>query len=363
MSDWETLGIALKLIGYTGLHPLKVSKLLFIFNLAMLSCITVLVITNMLVNFHFFQLEASSYVYYVWIKFVAISLLKRTPLRKMLSMINKFKPNDFSSEENETYRTYIRRLKIYAAYLIVFCSFFVVGSSLTKDIPTVFDPYLPKGVPRRVLYFSELYVVVSASFSISGNGILATTLLLSVAQQFKLLNNKMKTFDLRQMQMEDTRQMCKKRLKEIITYHIFLLKCVKLLNEIYSLPLFLQLGGDIYLLSVNIYGISSPASTRMDLFRSAAIAVEISVSFIFLFGYPSQLLMEMAEEFGNSIYCHCDWYIPNIVPVRKDLLFMIARSQKSLRITAGGLVNVNNATVLLLLKTAYSFYTYLQTIS
>nr|UTN00914.1 odorant receptor [Semanotus bifasciatus] len=363
MSSWESLGISLKLINMCGLHPQKVKKPLFVFNFAVLVIIPGLIVTNMVLNFHLSLLEAISYHYYVWSKFGALLVLQRLSVAKMLETIKHFKPiDDCFSEENVIYKKYDRMLKFYAYYVLM-CLFLVTCNTFTLDTWTIFESYVPKGVPNAVLFFAEFYAAIVAYLSTVGTNILTCTFTLCVAQQFGILKKKIQTLDLTRLETEDDRRLCVEKLKEIIAFHIFLLKCIKQLRDMYSFPLLMQLGGDVYLLCIHTYGITSVELRVMDLIRHVAFNLLIITSFIFLFGYPSQLLMEESEGVGESIYCNCEWYAPNIVPIRRNLRLMVLMSQQNLTITAGGFADVNNTTVLFLIKTAYSFYTYLQTVS
>ncbi|KAG5869393.1 hypothetical protein JTB14_038423 [Gonioctena quinquepunctata] len=69
-----------------------------------------------------------------------------------------------------------------------------------------------------------------------------------------------------------------------------------------------------------------------------------------------------AEEVANSAFYHCEWYLPNVIPARKSLSFMIQRSQKTVCLTAMGFIDINRQTIVAMWKTAYSFFTFLQTV-
>nr|UTN00940.1 odorant receptor [Semanotus bifasciatus] len=362
MSSWESLGISLKMSNMCGLHPQKPIKPFFVFNFIMLTIITVLIIMNVIYNFHLTLLESISYIYYVWAKFFFILCLQRRPLEGMLALIKHFKPiDDDFSKENIIYKRYDGWLKLYAFYT-VFCAFFMIYNATTLDRWTIYESYAPKGVPELVLFMAELYVIILTYFSIMGGNILACTLMLSVAQQFGILQRQLHGLDLVRMKTDGDRQICIKNLNEIIAYHIFLVKCIKNLREIYSLPLLMQIIGDVAVLCINMYGMTLDTGI-MDLGRHIALNLLVLASFVFLFGYPSQILTEQSEGVGYTVYCICQWYLPNIIPIRKDLQLMLLMSQKTLTITAGGFTDVNNRTVLVLMKTAYSFFAYLQTVS
>nr|UTN00941.1 odorant receptor [Semanotus bifasciatus] len=362
MSSREVLGISLKLIAVCGLNPKKVVKPLYVFNFIIMGMITVLVIVNMILNFHMSLVEKITYLYYAWSKFSTFLFLQRCALEKFLKRMKYFKSDDGNSEEISIFKKYYGWLKLYALYTL-FCGILVVYDAFTSDPRTIFGSYAPKGVSPTVLFTAELYVEIQSYFSNVGANILSCIFTLSVAQQLRILRRKIQALDLTQTQSEDERQKCMVNVKEIIAYHIFLVNCIRKLREINSLSLLVQIIGDVSVLCINMYGLTTPEIGARELVQRMTVNLLMVASFIFLFGYPSQLLAEEFEGVGESIYCNCDWYMPNIISIRNDLLLMLLMSQKNLAITAGGFTDVDNTTVLFMIKTAYSFFTYLQTVS
>nr|CAI5844277.1 unnamed protein product [Callosobruchus analis] len=88
----------------------------------------------------------------------------------------------------------------------------------------------------------------------------------------------------------------------------------------------------------------------------------LTTEFLFLYGVPAQTLMDEAGEVGNSAFYHTEWYLPHIIPIRKSLIMIVNRSQKSVCLSASGFIDINRQTVISMVKTAYSFYTFLQTV-
>nr|QNH68031.1 odorant receptor 4 [Apriona germarii] len=97
-----------------------------------------------------------------------------------------------------------------------------------------------------------------------------------------------------------------------------------------------------------------------DLLRICVGSSAVIVEYFLVYGLPAQLLMDESLATGDTIYFDCEWYLPTVRPLRTDLLIMIMQSQKKLRIRAANYHTVSNETPLLILKTAYSFYAFLQ---
>ncbi|XP_023312865.1 uncharacterized protein LOC111692961, partial [Anoplophora glabripennis] len=70
-----------------------------------------------------------------------------------------------------------------------------------------------------------------------------------------------------------------------------------------------------------------------------------------------------SEATAETIYSECKWYLPKLRHLRNDFLIMMMRSQDGVSIRAANYHVINNRTVLLIMKTAYSFYTFMQKVA
>ncbi|KAJ8916846.1 hypothetical protein NQ315_005853, partial [Exocentrus adspersus] len=102
---------------------------------------------------------------------------------------------------------------------------------------------------------------------------------------------------------------------------------------------------------------------QLERYRILLVSFAVITEYALIWGLPAQLLMNEVEDTANAIYCEVSWYLKNTVPLRKYLLMTLMRSQKGVSIRAGNYHVINNETVVLMLKTAYSFYTFLQTLN
>lgn len=59
-----------------------------------------------------------------------------------------------------------------------------------------------------------------------------------------------------------------------------------------------------------------------------------------------RLCLFQADEVSISAFHHCQWYLPNIIPIRRSLMITIHRSQRPVGLSAGGLMDINRQTVI-----------------
>ncbi|XP_072375698.1 odorant receptor 13a-like, partial [Diabrotica undecimpunctata] len=85
------------------------------------------------------------------------------------------------------------------------------------------------------------------------------------------------------------------------------------------------------------------------------------VAMLFLTCYYGQLILTQSELIGNAVY-NSKWYnCPS--SLQKSVLLMILRSQRPLKLTAASISTLSLQTFLSIIKTAYSFFTLLLTMS
>ncbi|XP_023309851.1 odorant receptor Or2-like [Anoplophora glabripennis] len=150
-------------------------------------------------------------------------------------------------------------------------------------------------------------------------------------------------------------------LKTIVEYQQFLIRYVKDLNKLLSVPTALLMVSSVTEMCINMY-ILSLNGDIIDKTRIILVSLCILMEYSLVYGLPAQLLMDELAATADMIYHECEWYLPILRPLRNDFLIIIARSQKSVRLRAGNYHVINNQTILLMIKTAYSFYTFLHNI-
>nr|QNH68033.1 odorant receptor 6 [Apriona germarii] len=133
------------------------------------------------------------------------------------------------------------------------------------------------------------------------------------------------------------------------------------LNEVLSAPLALLITSNVTVFCMNMYVLST-SQNLTESCRTMVTTFALVFEYFMVFGLPAQLLMDEATSTADIIYQECKWYLPSVKPLRSDFLIMIMRSQKKNCIRAANYHIISNQTVLLMLKTAYTFYTFIQNV-
>ncbi|XP_023309848.1 uncharacterized protein LOC111691374 [Anoplophora glabripennis] len=181
--------------------------------------------------------------------------------------------------------------------------------------------------------------------------------------QFRLLNLKIEALNCEDVENEHDFDRNVRGLKSMIQYQQYLMRYVKDLNELLYVPLALMMITSVFLMCLNMYTLTTSEGTMVDSGRVMLTSFALVVEFLIVYGLSAQLLMDESEATADMIYFECEWYLPNLRPLRKYFLIMMTRSQKDVCIRAGNYHMINNRTILVIMRTAYSFYTFLQKVA
>nr|ALR72583.1 odorant receptor OR40 [Colaphellus bowringi] len=351
------------LLNFVGMHPLKKYVTPFIvFNAILTFYITVLIILKLLWDKELVAVESLCVFSQIWLKIFVLTTKKRK-IKQVIDDTQQFWENDPENSENKQLLKNLAKLeRIFLTYISCSTCMFLFKPLLVKGTSIYYYYKIPQ-IPFYVSYPIEFYVtIVTMALAIAVNLFISIVIVIG-AGQFSNLNAKMKQLDLSIAEdCQDGLRTCTLEMNKNIEYHDFLIKYVSHLDEIFSM-LFVVLTGIITsLLCMNMYVLSQPTTTAVDMIRCGTMVCAFTSEFLFLYGVPAQRLMDEAEEVANSAFYHCQWYLPNIIPLRKSLSFMIHRSQKSVCLSAMGFIDINRQTIVAMIKTAYSFFTFLQTI-
>nr|XP_015838360.1 PREDICTED: uncharacterized protein LOC107398535 [Tribolium castaneum] len=73
---------------------------------------------------------------------------------------------------------------------------------------------------------------------------------------------------------------------------------------------------------------------------------------------PSEIIKNSASELSKSLY-ESKWYNTDVSQFKKCIVLVIARAQKTINFSGYGLVYINLQTFIVICKTVFTFYTYL----
>nr|XP_015837897.1 PREDICTED: uncharacterized protein LOC107398414 [Tribolium castaneum] len=211
-------------------------------------------------------------------------------------------------------------------YLLVLCVVFLFDLQpfATGLLPT--GCYLPEGWFKG-LTLTLWFLSVSFFLNIQGTNGFFYSQSVSLIVQFKLLSHRFKTT-----------QFDKKELKELVDYHNFLTSYCKQLNQAFAAIFLLQFFTSITSASLSIFIFMQPGAwtnrIKFILYYSYTL---VETSFYCI---PAEILVNAASEIGNSVY-DLDWHKIRINRVKKCIVIILARTQKTMVFTGYGLVNMN----------------------
>ncbi|XP_013164442.1 PREDICTED: odorant receptor 13a-like [Papilio xuthus] len=161
------------------------------------------------------------------------------------------------------------------------------------------------------------------------------------------LNNKFKTKYL-------------KRFDNLIDQHKFILMNSMKLRNTLSLPMLCQLTSSGMLICLAGYQVALTVKISITKFLASLLYLGYNVFELFLFCRWCDEIKIQSENISNSVYCS-NWEcgVALLRGVRPRIMFIIARAQKPLALSAGGFFDLSLVTFTTLMKTSYSMLTVL----
>nr|CAH7754042.1 unnamed protein product [Callosobruchus chinensis] len=257
-------------------------------------------------------------------------------IRQVVAQTQKFWHYEIpGSENNELLRLLHKGSNIFLTYISLSTCMFLFKPLLARGT-TIYYYYPIQQIPWFVSYAIEFYVTVVTMLLVIGCNLFISVLIVIGAGQFSNLNARIKQMDLAKIENRKDLQSCMEELSHNVEYHDFLIEYVKLLDDIFAKLFAILMAIVTSLLCMNMYVLSQPNTQLVDLIRCGTMVCALTTEFLFLYGVPAQTLMD--EVFAKLL------------------------SQKAVCLSASGFIDINRQTVVSMVKTAYSFYTFLQTV-
>ncbi|XP_058803147.1 odorant receptor 49a-like [Phymastichus coffea] len=176
-----------------------------------------------------------------------------------------------------------------------------------------------------------------------------------LSAQFKILKVKWQTLEIGEEPVEDQRA----KVIELIKRHKQLIKLGENLEASFNNTVLIQLMTSIILVCV------SGCSVLVSLMSSDYITMIVSTNCIcfmmtesFIYGYASEYLDTQSQSIIEAAYANKWYQLHN--SLKKDLIFVMMRAEVPLSITAGKFFYVTRNTIVVLLKTSFSFLSVLR---
>ncbi|KAJ3665147.1 hypothetical protein Zmor_000659 [Zophobas morio] len=240
-------------------------------------------------------------------------------------------------------------IRTYFIFTVFSATLFDLQPFTTGLLPSVC--YIPNGwfnFLTAVLWYLS-YVAV---LSLIGIACLFCSLVSSLTEQFQLLAYRF-------------REMCNKRfdirneLETLVSHHNFLMSYCEDINTTFGSIFLLDFVLCIASASVSVFIFLQPGdwAYRMKCITHFLVII-VEMGF---YCVPLEIATNTAVKLTDIIY-DSKWYEIESVPIKKSLILTISRAQRPIVFSGYGLININLNTYVLICKTVFSFYTYLNSV-
>ncbi|KAK9737207.1 7tm Odorant receptor [Popillia japonica] len=177
-----------------------------------------------------------------------------------------------------------------------------------------------------------------------------------MATQIKTLNYNLRNvtdrtpdhdFEMQEKQVQDRLRIC-------IRHHLAISDFMTKLEEIFSFGLFLQIFSSIIAISsAGVYVVTVPF--KLSLYLRLAVSMSVVLLQIAMYCWVGESLITESDLIGESCYMS-EWYTCNTA-TRKMFFIIMERSKRGISFKAGNFFELSYATFVMILRSAYSYFT------
>ncbi|KAL0883468.1 hypothetical protein ABMA27_016840 [Loxostege sticticalis] len=149
----------------------------------------------------------------------------------------------------------------------------------------------------------------------------------------------------------------KANIRSCIQQHQAVLEAADLLQEHFSSPILAQFTVSMVIICVTAYQLAFESSNTIALLAMACYFTCMTLQ-VFLYCYQGHELSVESGNVGAAVY-ESPWYKMSL-PLRRDLLMLMMRSQRLAKLTAGGFTTLSLNAFMAIIKTSYTLFTVLQ---
>ncbi|KAJ3665158.1 hypothetical protein Zmor_000670 [Zophobas morio] len=352
-----------KVLWYIRLHPAVNplwSGIISAINVAFCCLFITLAIKGVLFSYQediFFTaecLQTCSLMIHTIVKISVLFTHRTTFLQLLQEKSNFWKIQDFSGEihdECSTIATTVKKMfRCYYFLNFVVCLCFDLQPFLTGYLPS--GCYVPAGSYTYLMVFLW-YLSCVVVLGVGGTDTCFCSIATSLVIQFKLLNHELKNIKPSENEFDTTPR---NKVKRLTQYHVFLLSYCEKLNTMFRGVFLIQFLSAIASGALSVFIFMQPGAW-VNRFKFLLYFLDTTIESAF-YCVPLEFVINAANQIGDSVY-ESEWCEINDVHLKKSLRLLIAKSQKMMVFSAYGLIWINLRTFLVICKTVFSFYTYL----
>ncbi|XP_032529094.2 odorant receptor 46a-like [Danaus plexippus] len=238
---------------------------------------------------------------------------------------------------------------------------------LIDSVPVVFPVsgyfFLSEDRRRENLYYIYLFQAVGIHFNMLYNinidSFFIGLLILAIAQ-IDILDEKLKNiatniWDADGMVNRDIDEICIRKLNDCILHYNNISKFCLLVEEVFSVTLFVQFSMSSFVICVCLYRLTQPAPLPYYLFLGSYLFIMIIQIFVPCFF--GARIMDKSSQLSHAVYS-CDW-TPRSRRFKSSMRLFVERSLRPHSITGGKIFPLSLVTFTSIMNAAYSFFTLL----
>nr|APC94328.1 odorant receptor 15 [Pyrrhalta aenescens] len=286
-------------------------------------------------------------------------LTKKSIIRDLMNETkNRFweSPETEGIKRSERFATFIKNFYFYCMLLCVLSS--LIKPIIAGEILSTYNHYKPHSVPRYVFAIIGNTSSLISVMSMVGLDTLSFVLLMRVEVQFRTLNYHLeRLFNFDKQNYVYSPANFSRKLKECVDHQNYLNQFVNRMITTFAAVTLVTFGLTTVSMSLRMYILSG--DNRLNYKIEALFHLIAGINVIGV-GYciPSEAVMNQADKISESIY-FSEWY--NYPQEAKNVLQILQKETKPLRITAGGLFVVNLERFMIIEKTIISYCMFLRT--
>uniref|UniRef100_A0AAU6ND45 Odorant receptor n=1 Tax=Mythimna loreyi TaxID=667449 RepID=A0AAU6ND45_9NEOP len=202
------------------------------------------------------------------------------------------------------------------------------------------------------IYIHQVFTAICAIFMVYGPDCFFFTCCTFLHIQFSLL-----IYDMERIVNEVSHSCDRLKFKMLAVRHIELMRCVNLLEKIFSKSILFNALTSSMIICVTGFNVLVVDNIVMT--ASFTTFLIFGLMQIFLYCYYGDTIMRSSMEISDAIY-NSHWYDIGIAE-RKSFLIVIIRAQKPCELTANGFFKINLRAFTSILSTSWSYFALLKT--
>ncbi|KAH0948471.1 OrE12 [Eciton burchellii] len=215
-----------------------------------------------------------------------------------------------------------------------------------------------------MLLFQCIALMLCANSSVAHETMIAG-MMIQTCSQFEILCHRANILPMLLMEAEkkcksnqDLIMQEKMLIRDLVQHHLYVYKFAHTVNTVFALVMFIQFFISSLVLCMSVYKISTMTTLLTLDFAYVFSYLCSMLAQVFLYCWYGNEVTLKSMNVCNAIY-EMDWTILK-VRVIKDLLIIIMRAAKPIKMSSGYLVTLTLDSFMSLLKTSYSAYNFLK---